>query len=63
MTAGSRTALTVVLGEQNRDTWFGAAATWLAEGTRADLVEMPGGHVGFVSHPTEFVELVRRIIR
>jgi hypothetical protein len=39
--------LTVVVGRQNRDTWFGAAATWLAEGASADLVELPGGHVGY----------------
>jgi pimeloyl-ACP methyl ester carboxylesterase len=55
--------LTVVAGEQNRDTWMGAAAAWLAEGTGADLVELPGGHGGFVSHPQEFIELVRRIVR
>jgi pimeloyl-ACP methyl ester carboxylesterase len=55
--------LTVVAGEQNRDTWMGAAAARLAEGTGADLVELPGGHGGFVSHPQEFIELVRRIVR
>jgi pimeloyl-ACP methyl ester carboxylesterase len=53
--------LTVVAGRENRDTWFGAAAAWLAEGTGADRAELPGGHVGFVTHPEEFVELVRRI--
>ena len=55
--------LTVVAGEQNRDTWMGAAAAQLAEGTGADLVELPGGHGGFVSHPREFIDLVRRIVR
>jgi pimeloyl-ACP methyl ester carboxylesterase len=55
--------LTVVAGEQNRDTWMGAAAARLADGTGADLVELPGGHGGFVSHPQEFIELVRRIVR
>ena len=40
-----------VAGAENRDTWYGAAAAWLAEGTGADLVELPGGHGGFVSHP------------
>jgi pimeloyl-ACP methyl ester carboxylesterase len=55
--------LTVVAGEQNRDSWMGAAAARLAEGTGADLVELPGGHGGFVSHPQEFIELVRRIVR
>ena len=53
--------LIVVVGEHNRDTWFGAAANWLAEGTEAELVELPGGHVGYLTHPEEFVELVRRI--
>jgi pimeloyl-ACP methyl ester carboxylesterase len=54
--------LTVVVGAENRDTWYGAAATWLAEGTGAELVELPGGHGGFVSHPQEFLALVRRIV-
>jgi hypothetical protein len=55
--------LTVVAGEQSRDTWFGAAAAWLAEGTGADRVELPGGDVGFVTHPQAFVDLVRRRAR
>lgn len=55
--------LTVVVGKENRDTWFGAAASWLVEGTGAERVELPGGHVGYLTHPTEFVELVRRIAR
>ena len=54
--------LTVAVGAENRDTWYGAAAAWLAEGTGADLVELPGGHGGFVSHQ-EFIALVRRIVR
>jgi pimeloyl-ACP methyl ester carboxylesterase len=63
---GMRTSgvpLTVAVGAENRDTWYGAAATWLAEGTGTDLVELPGGHGGFVSHPQEFIALVRRIVR
>ena len=55
--------LTVAVGAENRDTWYGAAAAWLAEGTGADLVELSGGHGGFVSHPQAFIELVRRIVR
>jgi pimeloyl-ACP methyl ester carboxylesterase len=57
----SGVALTVAVGAENRDTWYGAAAAWLAEGTGAELLELPGGHGGFVSHPQEFIELVRRI--
>lgn len=53
--------LTVVLGGDNRDTWYGAAARWLVEGTGASIVELPGGHGGFVTHPDEFAALLRRI--
>jgi pimeloyl-ACP methyl ester carboxylesterase len=55
--------LTVAVGAENRDTWFGAASRWLAEGTGAELVELPGGHVGYLTHPEAFVELVRRVAR
>ncbi|HUG60378.1 MAG TPA: alpha/beta hydrolase [Methylomirabilota bacterium] len=54
--------LTVVAGEENRGTWFGAAAAWLAAGTGAALVEAPGGHGGFDSHPLAFVAAMRRVI-
>jgi hypothetical protein len=54
--------LTVVVGEDNRDTWFGAGASWLADQAGATLVEQPGGHVGFDSHPKEFVELIHRLV-
>ena len=53
--------LTVVVGEDNRDSWYGAAACWLVEGTGASLVELPGGHGGFITHPEEFAALVRRV--
>jgi hypothetical protein len=49
--------LTVVAGAENRDTWLGAAASWLVEGTGADRVELPGGQVGFVTHPEQLVAL------
>ena len=58
--AASGVPLTVVSGSQSRDTWFTAAAAWLAEGTEADRAELPGGHAGFVTHPEAFVALVRR---
>jgi pimeloyl-ACP methyl ester carboxylesterase len=51
--------LTVVVGAENRDTWYGAAAAWLAEGTGAELLELPGGHGGLFTHPRALVELVR----
>jgi pimeloyl-ACP methyl ester carboxylesterase len=53
--------LTVVVGKDNRDGWYGAAARWLVEGAGASLVEMPGGHGGFHTHREEFVALVRRV--
>jgi pimeloyl-ACP methyl ester carboxylesterase len=53
--------LTVLVGAQNRDNWLGATATWLAEGTGAELVELPGGHAGLWTHPEPFANLVLRI--
>ncbi|HEU4897124.1 MAG TPA: alpha/beta hydrolase [Actinomycetota bacterium] len=55
--------LTVAVGADNRDTWYGAASAWLAEGTGAELVELPGGHAGLISHPEAFVGLVRAVAR
>ena len=51
--------MTIVTGADNRDTWFDSAAAWLAEGTGADRVVVPGGHVAYVTHPEAFVALVR----
>lgn len=53
--------LTVVVGEDYRDGWYGAAARWLVEGADAGLIELPGGHGGFQTHREEFVALVRRV--
>jgi pimeloyl-ACP methyl ester carboxylesterase len=55
--------LTVVVGAENRETWYGAAAAWLAEGTGAELVELPGGHGGLFTHPQALVELVGGLAR
>jgi pimeloyl-ACP methyl ester carboxylesterase len=55
--------VTVAVGAENRDTWYGAAAAWLARGTGADLVELPGGHGGLFTHPQALVELVRGVAR
>lgn len=55
--------LTVVVGEDNKENWYGAAARWLVEGTGARLVELPGGHGGFETHQEAFVALVRDIGR
>ena len=53
--------LTVVVGVDNFDGWYGAAARWLVEGTGASLLVLPGGHGGFATHPEELVALVRRV--
>jgi pimeloyl-ACP methyl ester carboxylesterase len=54
--------LTVVTGVEDRGRWYEAAAAWLADGTGAERAELPGGHVGYASHPAEFVAGIRRII-
>jgi pimeloyl-ACP methyl ester carboxylesterase len=53
--------LTVVVGDDNLDGWYGAAARWLVDGAGASLVAMPGGHGGFHTHREEFLALVRRV--
>jgi pimeloyl-ACP methyl ester carboxylesterase len=55
--------LTVAVGADNRDNWHGAASAWLAEGTGAELVELPGGHAGLLTYPEAFADLVRAIAR
>lgn len=53
--------LTLIVGEENRGTWFDEAATWLIGGTGANRVELPGGHAGFLSQLEAFAGLVSRI--
>lgn len=59
MTA-SGVPLTVLLGSENRDTWYGKAAAWLAEAIAAEVVETPGGHASMHTHPAEFAAAVAR---
>lgn len=51
--------VTVVTGADNRHTWFGAAAAWLAEGTGAGRVELPGGHGALQGHVVDVLGMVR----
>lgn len=53
--------MTVVVGEESRHGWAGATTQWLASGTGARLAKLPGGHVGFLTHPEEFVKLIRSV--
>ena len=57
----SRVPLTVVVGEDDREGWYGDAARWLVESSGASLIEMPGGHGAFETHQEEFVAMVRRV--
>ncbi|HEY9376706.1 MAG TPA: alpha/beta hydrolase [Jiangellaceae bacterium] len=52
--------LTVLLGSDDRDTWYGKAATWLAAQLGTNVVETPGGHAAMWTHPVEFAAAVRR---
>ncbi|HEY3059282.1 MAG TPA: alpha/beta hydrolase [Chloroflexota bacterium] len=53
--------VTVLIGTEDLETWVGAAGRWLASETGAKLVELPGGHGGFVTHPAELVKQVRTL--
>jgi pimeloyl-ACP methyl ester carboxylesterase len=55
--------LTVVVGTDNRGTWFDNAAAWLVANTGAQRVYLPGGHAGFDSHPDALVDLVQSLAR
>jgi pimeloyl-ACP methyl ester carboxylesterase len=59
--AASGVPMTVVVGEDSRNSWIGAAAEWLASQTGASLAQLPGDHIGFHTHPEEFIALIRRI--
>lgn len=55
--------VTIVVGADSREGWYGKASAWLAEGTAAKLLELPGGHVGFLADPDRLLELVNRVAR
>jgi pimeloyl-ACP methyl ester carboxylesterase len=54
-------SLTVVMAEEGRESWSGTASRWPAAGTGAELLELPGGHVGFLADPAGLVELLDRV--
>lgn len=57
--ATTPTPVVSVVGRENRATFWGAIAEWIAERTRGDLVEIPGHHAGDVTDVDEFVEILR----
>lgn len=50
-------------GLQNRGGYLHDAARWLADGLGVDLVEIDGGHVPQLTHPTALVDLLRPLRR
>ena len=61
--AMTTTPVVPVLGQENRDNFWGAIAVWIAERTRTDIVEIPGSHAGDVTDVETFVEILRPILR
>jgi pimeloyl-ACP methyl ester carboxylesterase len=51
----------VLLGVESAP-FFGEAARWLAPRLDREVVPAPGAHVPMMSHPDEFVELLRSLI-
>jgi pimeloyl-ACP methyl ester carboxylesterase len=43
--------------------FFGEAASWIAARAGNEVVQVPGGHVGFIDNAREFAEVTRRLIR
>lgn len=61
--SATTTPVVSVVGRENRDSFWGAIARWVAERTRTELVEIPGFHAGDVTDVDEFVEILRPILR
>ncbi len=57
------TPVVSLVGRENRDTFWGAIAAWIAERTRSEVVEIPGHHAGDVTDVEAFVEVLRPILR
>jgi hypothetical protein len=47
--------------EESRESWWGTASRWLAAGTGAEPLALPGGRVGFLVDPDGLVDLVDRV--
>jgi pimeloyl-ACP methyl ester carboxylesterase len=50
-------------GSTSRDMWAHQCAVAVAERLGTDLVEFPGGHNGFVTHPKAFAARLRGVLR
>ena len=42
---------------------FGEACLWIAARVGSEVVQVPGGHVGFIGYADEFAEIARPLIR
>ncbi len=61
--SATTTSLVTVVGRENRDTFWGAIAEWIAQRSGNEIIEIPGRHAGDVTDVAEFVEILRPILR
>jgi pimeloyl-ACP methyl ester carboxylesterase len=60
--ATATTHIVPAAGSTSRDIWTHRCAAALAERLGEDLVEFPGGHNGFVTHPRAFAARLREVL-
>jgi pimeloyl-ACP methyl ester carboxylesterase len=58
----------VAAGARNRHPdapghWRYESAQWLAARLATDLVELPGGHMGYLEHPPEFADALKPLLQ
>jgi pimeloyl-ACP methyl ester carboxylesterase len=63
-----RVAWAVTAGADNRHPdgpghWRYESAQWLAARLATDLVELPGGHMGYLGDPPAFAQALRPVLR
>jgi pimeloyl-ACP methyl ester carboxylesterase len=51
-----------VVGKRSRGTLHGAGSVALTQALGIDLVELPGGHGGYATHPTAFAKKLRELL-
>jgi pimeloyl-ACP methyl ester carboxylesterase len=54
--------VTVLAGRDSTAVAFREAAQWVAERSATTVVEVPGGHLGFVDHADEVADAVRPVL-
>lgn len=61
--ATSRVPIVALASAEDRGSFLYETTRWLADRIGTEVVELPGGHAGFINHPAEAATLIRPILR